>query len=127
MHVATARRRRLTPQPSGDARGRSHAELAAEARSQPGGTRLHRPDALVAIDGRELAIEVELTHKRRQRTERIMRELIARYGSVSYFAAPGPRRTLEQLAGGLYARNQRANSRLARGRETMRTGRASEL
>jgi hypothetical protein len=27
-----------------------------------------------------------------------MRELAARYGSVSYFAAPAPRRTLTQLA-----------------------------
>lgn len=98
-HIAAVSEVRLyVRQHHPDAHWISERELAAEGRAQPGGTQLHRPDAVVAIDGREVAIEVELTHKRRQRTERIMRELVARYGSVSYFAAPGPRRTLEQLA-----------------------------
>lgn len=52
----------------------------------------------MVLDGREVAVEVELTLKRRARIESIMRELVARYGSVTYFAAPGTRRTLTQLA-----------------------------
>jgi hypothetical protein len=74
-------------------------ELHREVAGPRGTCQLHRPDALVVIDGREVAVEVELTLKRRGRIEQIMRELVARYGSVSYFAAPAPRRTLEQLAG----------------------------
>ena len=73
-------------------------ELHREIGAEPGGRRRHRPDALVVVDGREVAVEVELTLKRRARMERIMRELVARYGSVSYFAAPAAKRTLEQLA-----------------------------
>ena len=71
-----------------------HREFGSDARTH----RHHRPDGLVVLDGREVAVEVELTLKRRARMERIMRELVARYGSVSYFAAPAPRRTLERLA-----------------------------
>lgn len=71
-----------------------HRELAA----QPGTRQRHRPDGLVVIDGREVAVEVELTLKRRARIEQIMAELVARYGSVTYFAAPAPRRTLQRLA-----------------------------
>lgn len=71
-----------------------HRELAA----QPGTRQRHRPDGLVVIDGREVAVEVELTLKRRARIEQIMAALVARYGSVTYFAAPAPRRTLQRLA-----------------------------
>lgn len=71
-----------------------HRELAAT----PGSRQRHRPDGLVVIDGREVAVEVELTLKRRARIEQIMRELVARYGSVTYFAAPAPRRALQQVA-----------------------------
>lgn len=76
----------------------SERELHREVASEPGGRQRHRPDGLAVLDGREVAVEVELTLKRRGRIESIMRELVARYGSVSYFAAPTPRRTLEQLA-----------------------------
>jgi hypothetical protein len=76
----------------------SERELHREVASAPGGGQLHRPDGLAVLEGREVAVEVELTLKRRARIESIMRELVARYGSVSYFAAPAPRRTLEQLA-----------------------------
>lgn len=71
-----------------------HRELAA------GGGRVlrHRPDGLVVIDGREVAVEVELTLKRRARIEQIMTELVARYRSVTYFAAPAVRRTLTAVA-----------------------------
>ncbi len=73
-------------------------ELHREIGAEPGGRQRHRPDGLVVIDGREVAVEVELTLKRRGRIEQIMCELVARYGSVSYFAAPAPRRTLTELA-----------------------------
>jgi hypothetical protein len=69
-------------------------ELAAT----PGGRQRHRPDGLVVIDGREVAVEVELTLKRRARIEQIITELVARYGSVTYFAAPAPRRALTAVA-----------------------------
>jgi hypothetical protein len=73
-------------------------ELQRELGGVPGGRQRHRPDGLVVIDGREVAVEVELTLKRRTRIEQIMAELVARYGSVTYFAAPAPRRTLTRLA-----------------------------
>ncbi len=69
-------------------------ELHRELGADPTRRQRHRPDGLVVIDGREVAVEVELTLKRRARMERIMRELVAHYRSVSYFAAPAPRRTL---------------------------------
>jgi hypothetical protein len=72
-------------------------ELAREARLTGTGGR-HRPDGLVVLEGRELPVEVELTHKRPARRERIMRELVARYGQAVYFAAEGPRQGLEQTA-----------------------------
>jgi hypothetical protein len=58
----------------------------------------HRPDGLVVLHGRELPVEVELSHKRPARRERIMRELVARYGQAVYFAPDGPRQGLEQTA-----------------------------
>jgi hypothetical protein len=76
----------------------SERELHREAAAGRGGRQRHRPDGLVVLDGREVAVEVELTLKRRARIEQIMTELVARYGSVTYFAAPAPRRTLTQLA-----------------------------
>lgn len=71
-----------------------HRELAATG----GSRQRHRPDGLVVIDGREVAVEVELTLKRRVRIEQIMAELVARYGSVTYFAAPAPRHALAAVA-----------------------------
>ena len=73
-------------------------ELHRELGAAPGGRQRHRPDGLVVVDGHEVAVEVELTLKRRARIEQIMAELVARYGSVTYFAAPAPARTLERLA-----------------------------
>jgi hypothetical protein len=72
-------------------------ELAREARIA-GTARQHRPDGLVVLEGRELPVEVELSHKRPARRERIMRELVARYGQAAYFAPDGPRQGLEQTA-----------------------------
>jgi hypothetical protein len=50
------------------------------------------------MDGKEVPVEVELTHKRPARRERIMRELVARYGQAVYFAAEGPRQQLDETA-----------------------------
>jgi hypothetical protein len=72
-------------------------ELAREARLT-GTAGQHRPDGLVVLDGHELPIEVELTHKRPARRERIMRELVARFGQAVYFAPDGPRQGLEESA-----------------------------
>ena len=72
-------------------------ELAREAQLTGTGHR-HRPDGLVVLDGRELPVEVELSHKRPARRERIMRELVARYGQAVYFAPDGPRQQLKHTA-----------------------------
>ena len=58
----------------------------------------HRPDGLVRMDGKEMAIEVELTLKERRRAERIMRELVAAHQVVTYFAKPTPLRQLREIA-----------------------------
>jgi hypothetical protein len=72
-------------------------ELAREARTSSN-SRGHRPDGLVVIEGRELPVEVELSHKRPARRERLMRELVARYGQAVYFTPDGPRQALERTA-----------------------------
>jgi hypothetical protein len=72
-------------------------ELAREA-PLTGSDGQHRPDGLVVLDGHELPVEVELSDKRPARRERIMRELVARYGQAVYFAADGPRQGLEETA-----------------------------
>jgi hypothetical protein len=72
-------------------------ELAREARIT-GTARQHRPDGLVVLEGRELPVEVELSHKRPARRERVMRELVARYGQAAYFAPDGPRQLLHETA-----------------------------
>lgn len=73
-------------------------ELHREVTAAGGGRQRHRPDGLVVLEGGEVAVEVELTLKRRARIEKIMSELVARYGSVTYFAAPTPRRALTAVA-----------------------------
>jgi hypothetical protein len=75
-------------------------ELARDARLELGGFAAHRPDGLLLVDGGEVAVEVELTLKRRGRVERVMREHVARYGAVWYFAAAQLRPALADLATG---------------------------
>jgi len=58
----------------------------------------HRPDALVTDEGQTVAVEVELTLKPRQRLEAIVASTLSRYPAVWYFAAPGPKRALEEIA-----------------------------
>lgn len=59
----------------------------------------HLADAVVLLDGRQLAIEVELTVKSKRRTRLIIEELTGRYdGVLYYYCAPGPRRLISELA-----------------------------
>jgi hypothetical protein len=67
-------------------------------RDLPAGCGVHRPDGLLWVDGREVAVEVELTQKSRVRTRGIVCELVARYPEVVYFTTGGPRRLVEELA-----------------------------
>lgn len=60
----------------------------------------HLPDGLVVLDGREIAVEVELTVKSAQRLEAIIGELCSRYEMVLYFCAPAVHRRLTELADG---------------------------
>ena len=76
----------------------SERALAKAQERGPGRRHGHRPDALVRAEGKEVAVEVELALKKRERLERLVRETVARYGSVWYFVAPTPRGALEQIA-----------------------------
>jgi hypothetical protein len=58
----------------------------------------HLADGLVLLDGRRIAIEVELTAKSKRRTIAIVEELVGRYDVVLYYCAPGPRRLISGLA-----------------------------
>jgi hypothetical protein len=59
----------------------------------------HLADAVVLLDGRRIAIEVELTVKSKRRTRAIIEELVGRYDAVLYYCAPGPHRLLLELVG----------------------------
>jgi hypothetical protein len=45
----------------------------------------HAPDAVVAIDGKRLALEVELTNKTAKRTEAIIKNMLTNYDGIWYF------------------------------------------
>jgi hypothetical protein len=80
---------------------RPDAEWVSERallRERRGKGRAHLPDALVCAEGQEVPVEVELTLKKRERLEAIVSGHLAAYPAVWYFAAPGPRRMLEQIA-----------------------------
>lgn len=76
----------------------SERELLREARLAGTPRTRHMPDAEVELDSGLVAVEVELTQKQRARTERIARELLARYDAVWYFAASHACGQLEALA-----------------------------
>jgi hypothetical protein len=59
----------------------------------------HLCDGVAIVDGRRVAIEVELTVKSRRRITAILDELAVRFDAVLYFCAPGPHRQLTELAG----------------------------
>jgi hypothetical protein len=58
----------------------------------------HLADAVVLLDGRRIAVEVELTVKSKRRTSAIIEELARRYDAVLYYCAPGPHRLLCELS-----------------------------
>jgi hypothetical protein len=58
----------------------------------------HLADAVVLLDGRRIAVEVELTVKSKRRTTTIIEELSRRYDAVLYYCAPGPRRLISELS-----------------------------
>jgi hypothetical protein len=58
----------------------------------------HLADGVVVLNGRRLAIEVELTVKSKRRTRLIVEELAGRYDAVLYYCAPGPHRLISELA-----------------------------
>jgi len=51
-------------------------------------TTSHLPDAVVEVDDKTIAVEVELTAKTGARVRDIMRRVVWRYGRAWYFAAP---------------------------------------
>lgn len=60
--------------------------------------REHLADAVVLLDGRRIAVEVELTVKSKRRTSAILDELTGRYDAVLYYCAPGPYRLIAELS-----------------------------
>jgi DNA-binding MarR family transcriptional regulator len=69
--------------------------LLAKQRSD---SRRHLPDAVVMSEGRQIAIEVELTVKSRRRLEGILDQLARQHDATVYFCAPAPHRVLSTLA-----------------------------
>ncbi len=56
------------------------------------------PYSLLLADGQTVPVEVELTQKKRERLEAIVRGHLAVHPTVWYFAAPGPKKVLDELA-----------------------------
>jgi hypothetical protein len=80
---------------------RPDAEWVSERallREHRGRGRANLPDALVRAEGQEVPVEVELTLKKRERLDAIISGHLAAHPAVWYFAAPGPRRALEEIA-----------------------------
>ncbi len=71
----------------------SERELAREQ-----GISGHLPDGVVTLDGRAVAIEVELTLKSQRRLRAILDDLARTYDTFLYFAEPSPRKHLIELA-----------------------------
>lgn len=78
-----------------EARWVSERELARE---QGPGRPAHRPDAVVVVGERRVAVEVELTQKSVRRLEAIVAGLLGEFDAVWYFAAPGARAAVERVA-----------------------------
>jgi hypothetical protein len=58
----------------------------------------HLPDGVAIIDGKRVAIEVELTPKSQRRITAILDELSVRFDAVLYFCVPSTHRQLTDLA-----------------------------
>jgi hypothetical protein len=84
-----------------DARGHGWEWVPERELVREHGRQGHRPDALVLADGQQVPVEVELAQKKRERLEAIVRGHLAAHPTVWYFAAPAPKRVLDELAAGL--------------------------
>jgi hypothetical protein len=71
----------------------SERELAREH-----GSNGHLPDGAVLLDGRSIAVEVELTVKSEKRLRGILNNLASDYDAVLYYAAPAAPKRLAELA-----------------------------
>jgi hypothetical protein len=60
-------------------------------------SREHMPDGVTILEGRSMAVEVELTVKGNVRLETILDELARRYDAILYFCAPGPHQQLTRM------------------------------
>jgi hypothetical protein len=57
----------------------------------------HLPDGVLLLDGRRVAIEVELTVKSRRRVAAILHDLTGRFDAVVYFCSPPTHRLLSEF------------------------------
>lgn len=71
----------------------SERELARDR-----GTRGHLPDGVVLLDGRSIAVEVELSRKSEKRLRRILNKLASEHDAILYYTAPDRHKALTELA-----------------------------
>lgn len=96
-HVAAVTDVRLHVQASAPGAEWISERVLAREKQSP---REHLADGVVVLDGRRIAIEVELTVKSKRRTRAIIEELTGGYDAVLYYCAPGPHRLIGELASG---------------------------
>ncbi len=70
-------------------------------------TTSHLPDAVVEVDDKTIAVEVELTAKTGARVRDIMRRVVWRYGRAWYFVAPAAATVVQQAWSQLESSMQR--------------------
>jgi hypothetical protein len=79
-----------------DAEWRSERQLRANQKSERGIKRPHVPDAVVTIDGQQIAIEVELSTKTYSRLDKILHELATSdYHTTWYFVRGRAKQVIE--------------------------------
>lgn len=94
-HVAAVTEVRLHVQScSPDSEWVCERVLAREKRTP----REHLADGVVLLDGRRIAVEVELTVKSKRRTSAIIEELARSYDAVLYYCTPGAQRLICELS-----------------------------
>jgi hypothetical protein len=79
-----------------DAKWISERQARANRKSEQGVKQPHLPDAIVTINGRKIAIEVELSTKTYSRLEKILQELAdADYDAIWYFTLGRAKQVIE--------------------------------
>lgn len=66
--------------------------------AQEMGTQGHLPDAVFQLDGKSIAIEVELSRKSERRLKGILSRLSSEYDAILYYTSTGTRKQLSELA-----------------------------